>query len=163
MLALLLLVTICSVTMAQEWSETTVGDMTLRYAIDGDDLLLEIAAPTRGWVALGFEPTRAMAGANILIGYVDGSGSVSVEDHFGDGLFTHRQDTRLGGTRDVAVIGGSESSAGTVVTFSIPLDSGDQYDKTLEPDTTVHVILAWGANDNISRRHRRRYSTTIHL
>ena len=147
---------------AQEWTETVVEDMTVRHAIVGSDILLSVSAPTTGWVAIGFEPTRMMADANIMIGYVNGN-EVVVEDHFGNGRFTHRPDNRLGGNDDVTVIGGSEDSGSTTIEFSIPLNSGDQYDRVLAAGQTARVILAWGANDNTGRKHRRRYSTTIEL
>lgn len=157
-----LLVAIAFSAAAQDWTETVVEDMTVRHAIVGSELFLSVSAPTTGWVAIGFEPTRAMADANILIGYVDGN-QVVVEDHYGNGIFSHRPDTRLGGDDNVTVIGGSETNRATTIEFSIPLNSGDQYDKVLTAGQTAHVILAWGANDNTGRQHRRRYSTTIQL
>ena len=37
----------------------------LQWQVDGDTLKLHIAAPTTGWLAVGFEPTRKMKDANI--------------------------------------------------------------------------------------------------
>lgn len=148
---------------AQDWGETTIGDMTVRHAVSGNDLLISVTAPTTGWVAIGFEPTRAMRDANILIGYVDRNGEVVVEDHFGNTMISHQPDERLGGETNVTVTGGQESGGETTIEFSIPLDSGDEFDRSLTPGRTTSIILAWGASDNTRIKHRRRYSGTIEL
>ncbi|TFH06154.1 MAG: DOMON domain-containing protein [Spirochaetales bacterium] len=147
---------------AKEWTTTSVEEMELAWAVEDGELLLRVSAPTAGWVAVGFEPSRAMADANILIGFVDGS-DVTVEDHFGNGMFSHREDLSLGGTADVTVIAGTESDGRTELEFSIPLDSGDEFDRVLEEGRLTKVILAWGSNDNVGRKHRMRHSTEITL
>ena len=163
-LVCVLLLLVGGVVFSQEWTETEIGDMSVRYAVSDGDLLLSVTAPTRGWAAIGFEPTRAMRDANILIGYVDDdSGEVVVEDDFGNTMFTHVPDENLGGESNVTVTGGNQTRDSTTIEFSIPLDSGDQYDQPLVVGTTVHIILAWGANDNIRVKHRRHYSGTIDL
>ena len=149
---------------AQEgWKETGVEDMDVAWRFAGQSVEFRVSAPTEGWVAIGFEPSRAMADADIKIGYVGRNGEVVVEDHFGNGPFTHRADDRLGGSSDVVVLGGSESSGRTEIHFSMPVDSGDRYDKVYRSGDTYTVILAWGTSDNIGRKHQKRYSTELTL
>ncbi len=129
---------------AQEWQEINVDDFTLRWATQtGDSLAVELTGPTTGWVAVGFDPEQMMQGANLIIGYVE-SGTPSLRDDYGVAPTSHAPDTALGGTDDVTINGGDQTGGETTIEFSIPLDSGDSYDKPLSPGNTYPVILARG-------------------
>jgi hypothetical protein len=141
---------------AQGWQELVVGNFTLRWAtIPGDSLAVELSAPTTGWVAVGFDPDSIMLGANIVIGYVV-STTPTLRDDYGWQVTGHRDDLLLGGTRDLTVDGGTESGGTTEIMFTIPLDSGDPYDKPLVPGNTYPIILAMGPNgaDDFSTQHQ---------
>lgn len=134
----------------------------LSWDVVDDQLEVSVAAPTTGWVAVGFKPTRAMQDANILIGYVSGD-EVVVTDQFGVATVQHRLDTEIGGSVDVTVIGGGESDGVTTLAFSIPLDSGDEYDQVLASGEMIRVIMAYGENDDIESYHRDRTIVEITL
>lgn len=140
---------------AQGWQEQEVAGFTLRWATTGTDALsVELAGPTTGWVAAGFDPDSMMLGANIIIGYYSG-GSTYIRDDYGWQLTSHRDDTLLGGTSDVEIDGGGEGGGETQIRFTIPLDSGDQYDKPLDAGQTYTVLLAHGPDgaDNYTAQH----------
>jgi hypothetical protein len=132
------------------------GEMT--YSVEGysftwqqdpestDSLLITITAPTTGWVAVGFEPESFMNGANLIIGYFQ-SNTASIRDDYGTGQVTHDSDLNLGGSSDVRAISGSQSAGETTLTFKIPYNSGDQYDKALSEGQTYTFIFAYGADD----------------
>lgn len=141
---------------AQGWQEITVNGFTLRWAtVSGGDLSVELKAPTTGWVSVGFAPTDMMLNANIIIGYVS-SGTQAVQDNFGVSPEVHVEDVLLGGSSDVTIdAGGFETGGSTEIHFTIPLNSGDQYDRVLVPGNTYTVILAMGGNgqDDFSSMH----------
>lgn len=134
--------------------------MSLTWRVEAERLQITLSGPTEGWIAVGFRPSRAMKDANIHIGYVDGS-DVVMTDQFGTGLITHKPDVELGGNSDIADLSGDESGGTTTIRYSIPLDSGDEYDQPLVPGETIPVILAWGRADNTTGAHRDR--TTIQI
>jgi len=134
--------------------------MSLTWRVQGDRLQVALSGPTDGWIAVGFRPSRAMKDADIHIGYVDGD-AVVMTDQFGTGLIAHTPDEELGGTTDIGDLSGEESGGTTTIRYSIPLDSGDEYDQPLTPGETIPVILAWGRADNTSGAHRDR--TTIEI
>jgi hypothetical protein len=105
-------------------------------------------------VAVGFDPDSMMLGANIIIGYVS-SGTPTLRDDYGWQLTSHRDDQLLGGTRNVTVDGGTESAGTTEIMFTIPLNSGDSYDKVLVPGGSYPILLAMGPNgaDDFSIQH----------
>jgi hypothetical protein len=134
--------------------EMTVEEVDLTWEVGDGDLAVSVTAPTDGWIAVGFEPTMAMKDANIIIGYVSG-GEVLLRDDWGDGPTSHKPDIDLGGTSDVADASGSESGGSTTLSFTIPLDSGDGFDRILTPGATVKVLLAYGPEgaDNFTGFH----------
>lgn len=132
------------------------GEMT--YTVEGfsftwqqdpastDSLIISVTAPTTGWVAVGFEPSSFMNGANLIIGYVE-SNTPSIRDDYGTGQVTHDSDVNLGGTSDIRTISGSQSSGETTISFKMPYNSQDQYDKVLQEGQNYTFIFAYGADE----------------
>jgi hypothetical protein len=141
----------------------TAGVM-FKWKISGGNAEFIVHAPTQGWIGVGFDPSNAMKDANFIIGYVEG-GELFIEDHFGDGAFSHRPDTELGGTNDIIEYTGKEDSSGTEITFTIPLDSGDSYDTKLEKGREHVILVAYGPDrsDNFKTKHPKRISFSVTL
>jgi len=146
---------------AQE--SAVIAGVSLEWEQRGDRLIMTMSAETEGWVSVGFDPEKKMRGANILIAYVKDNGTVVLEDHYGYSQFNHRSDLSLGGSRDIELIEGSEINGVTRIRFSIPLDSGDEYDRILIPGQTHKLITAQGVRDSFSLRHRNRGSAELIL
>jgi hypothetical protein len=117
----------------------------LYFAIEGD---------TTGWVAAGFDPDSRMQGANFLFGFVTSS-EVKIWDAYGTGPTgpNHPPDEELGGTVDIVNYFGLEEDGMTRFEIQIPLDSGDAYDKSLEPGQTYPFIVAMGGEDEFNAYH----------
>lgn len=136
---------------------------TFAWKIDGDTLHAKVSAKTKGWVAVGFNPSKKMQDANFILGYVK-DGEVTVVDHFGDKATSHSSDEELGGTSDVTVVGGSEEGGVTTIEFTIPMDSGDKYDSVLSKDGDTVVLFAYGPDrDSFKPRHKNRAEVTVNL
>ena len=135
------------------------------WANDKDHLYGAVVANTGGWVAVGFDPETQMQGANFIFGYV-ADGTASVQDMFGTkpkGRGSHPPDDQLGGSDDLLEYAGREEGGVTTIEFKIPLDSGDQYDKTLNSGSTYTIILAQGRSDDTESRHSAEGSSEITL
>ena len=148
---------------ADGYKEVTQIGMTLKWKVEGTALDLIVQGPTKGWVAVGFDPETLMKGSDILIGYVDAEGKTTVVDSYGDQLTSHKADTDLGGSDDVTVIGGEETDQGTSLHLSIPLNSGDKYDKVLAAGATHKVMLAYGGADDVESVHTHRAVFNVEL
>lgn len=145
---------------ADSWQD---NDFSLSWTIEAQELIMTVSARTTGWIAVGFNPTRMMRDANIIIGAVLPDGTVVVEDHFGTGLTSHRKDTEIGGTSNVRVISGEERNGSTTITFAIPLNSGDSRDAALTAGEKAVVILASAQRDGFTVKHNKRTKTEIGL
>ena len=144
------------------YNEITKSKITLEWKVDGPNLEVILTAPTKGWVAVAFDPSSMMKDANFIIGYVDGD-EVVVRDDFGTYFTAHAPDDSLGGSTDVKVIEGNETKKETMISFIIPLNSGDEYDKVLEEGVTHLVLIAFSDKDDFTVRHRKRVKVKITL
>ena len=139
--------------MTAAWNEVMVDGITFQWMTDDEYLYGMVTAPTTGWVSVGFDPTNQMANANIIIGYVDSNGMANIRDDFGTSSVSHASDTSLGGTDNIMEPDGEEGGASTMISFKIPLNSGDQFDRVLIPGNTYTIILAYGSADNFTGFH----------
>jgi len=139
-----------------------VKDFSLDWQIDGETLAIRLSAQTNGWVGIGFNPETRMMGANIIIGYVK-KGKVKISDEFGHKKLKHSKDTKLGGENNVTVVGGSEEGKTTTIEFTIPLNSGDQSDGSIDPTGDNIILLAYGSRDSFKIGHAFNETITLNL
>ncbi|MCX5868380.1 MAG: DOMON domain-containing protein [Proteobacteria bacterium] len=148
----------------QGYSTATDKGITLKWKVEGEMLKVKVSALTTGWVAAGFDPSRGMKDANIIIGFVK-DGKAVIRDDFGNGMMTHRSDIDLLGKNNVTDKTGQEENGTTEISFTIPLNSGDDKDKPLTPGNTYKVLLAAGGKDadDFSSKHKKIGSVEIKL
>lgn len=141
-------------TNAAGMNRVEVIGFVFEWEVVGSDLNVQISAPTTGWVAIGFNPTRAMQDADMKFGFVTDAG-VEVADHIGTSPITHDFDTAQGGRRDLSNVSGVEVDGRTTLSFTMPLDSGDPTDSVLTPGAQQTIIFAWGGDgaDDYTARH----------
>lgn len=163
LLAFVCLVGVNSVHSASYDHEIEAKGVTFAWKVDGDTLHGKISAKTKGWVGVGFNPSKKMKDANYIIGYVK-DGEVKVADHFGNKNTGHSDDEKLGGSSDVTLVGGSEDGGMTTIEFTIPMDSGDKYDQALTADGDTVVMLSYGPDrDSFKPRHKNKATKTVNL
>lgn len=139
---------------AMEYQHTLeVKNMQFSWTIEADQIHVRLSAKTTGWVAIGFDPEKAMQGANIIIGAVK-KGKVKIEDHYAIRKRGHSNDEKLGGKNDILNPSGSEEDGITTISFSFPLNTDDKYDKPINPEGISRIMLAYGAGkDSFKNRH----------
>jgi len=133
--------------------EVKVKGVAFSWKIDGDTLHAKMSAKTKGWVAVGFNPSEKMKGANFIIGFVK-DGKAEITDHYGKSAVAHAADTKNGGSEDVTLVGGVEEKGVTTIEFSLPINSSDENDGTLSTDGDTVVLLAYAMRDSFKARHK---------
>ncbi len=140
------------------------GVFEVYWRVENDTLYMAIKGKTKGWVAIGFEPSRGMADADMVFGWVYDNGTVVVLDQYSIGVTgPHKSDTELGGQYNILKYGGKESNGYTIIEFSRLLNTGDKYDKDLSSLGQIKIIWAIGPTDNPTAIHTARGSGTITL
>ena len=141
----------------------TADKMRFDWSINGDVLAIKLTAPTKGWVGIGFNPSNKMKDADFIVGYVKG-GKVSIFDEFGTHASKHGKDTKKGGNNDVTIVGGTEKGKQTTLEFTIPVNSGDSLDATLDTQGDTVVLLAYGPDrDSTRMKHTFHKTMTVNL
>lgn len=130
------------------------GDLEIHWRIEGDTIRMAMRGRTTGWISIGLEPTTLMKDADMIIGWVDDSGGPHILDCFSQGNFgPHPPDTEIGGTDDILDFGGSESGGWTVIEFTRKLNTGDRFDKPIDPQGVLKLIWALGDDDDHTSQH----------
>lgn len=158
------LVAVDGVISAGEYAHVTeIVDVEVHWSNDAQTLRVGLVSPGTGFVAIGFDPSDRMLGANVIIGSV-AEGVLTIRDDYGNAALSHDADTRLGGVDNIVSAAGHQWADQTVIEFIIPLDSGDPTDKALVPGGTYPIIVSYhGLEDDFATRHSRRGSGEMSL
>ena len=140
----------------------TSKGITLKWKVVKSNLEVKLSAPTKGWTAVGFDPTNMMQDANLIIAYVK-EGEPFIRDDYGSWLTSHASDISGGGSEDVILLEGRETESLTLISFIIPMSSGDKRDRPLVQGHEYDVLLAFGNKDDFSTVHRQKTKVTIIL
>jgi hypothetical protein len=133
------------------------GEFRLHWKVQNDTILMAMEGKTTGWVAIGFDPENRMEGADMIFGWVTGSGGISAVDAYATGpTGPHPKDTDQGGTSDILCFGGSESGGTTIIEFKRLLFTGDSKDKTIPTAGELTIIWAIGPDDDFNSEHSQR-------
>ena len=116
----------------------------------------ELSAPTKGWLAVGFNDESILKGTRFLIGVVDDK-AVRAEMHIADPP-RHQPVESLGGLSDIRDLRGQWESGRSRIVFSLPHRSTDRFAIDLMPGRSTHLMLAWShepdfAHHSAWRRH----------
>jgi DOMON domain len=154
----------CSIVYAADYDhEIQVQRITFSWRVDGANLHIKLAAHTKGWVAIGFNPDIQMKGARFVLGYVI-NGKPVVSNQFGVDNNKHEPVEKLGEKSHVTLVGGKEEGGVTTMEFSIPLVQPDSKGKKIDPNVMTTVLLAYGPDfDSFLMKHKFRIKLSVNL
>src|SRR4030066_1031150 len=96
--------------------------ITFSWRVNNNMLDIKMKAPTKGWLAVGIDPSKKMKDADYILGCVV-NGNALFQDNYGSGNLSHKPDTSLGGTDDIKNKSAKENNDSTEISFSISLNS----------------------------------------
>ncbi len=117
------------------------GGMTFTWVHAGGRLHGTLTAPTRGWLAVGFNDARALEGTRFFIAVVAGAAPVA-EVHVAL-VPEHPPIEALGGRSGLADVAGAFAGGVSRATFSLPEVGGAPYAADLRAGARTHLMLAW--------------------
>lgn len=136
--------------------------MTVRWQVEGDLIHFEMEAPTKGWVAIGFNETDQITGAYLLMGRVRHN-KTEVLEHFTESPGNYHPLENYGIVNQVRNISGTEKDGRTTLKFSIPLTPASRYHKKLWTGKQWWLILAYSREDDFQHHSVMRTSESIKL
>lgn len=141
----------------------TLRGMTFAWAYANTQLHIALRAPTRGWVAIGFNQRNQLAGTNLIMGAILPNGTVHVQDRYIMRAGLHRAKAELGAHDRVGNAWGIENRNTTDIRFSLPITANDRYSYTLARGQQWHVLLAYSVDDDFMHHSRMRTHTIVQL
>jgi hypothetical protein len=140
------------------------GSYLIYWTINDTKIHFAMTAKTRGWISFGVKPSMAMKDADMIFGWVDDDGNVSIIDCYSTDFYgPHPEDSDLGGTFDILAYGGSEKGGWTTIEFERNISSTDKYDHTFPSSGFFKIIWAIGDKDEFHSLHNRIGKGTLNL
>ncbi len=139
----------------QSLQSITVEGMTVSWYFAEEFIHITATAPTRGWVAVGFNQRDDIVGANLVMGAVL-SEEVKLEDHFVVRMGEHYPVEQLGGASAITDLHGVEEGAQTHLRFRLPIHAGDPYHFDLKSGASLYLIVAYSVDDDFAHHSRMR-------
>jgi hypothetical protein len=160
--SLLSLVAIGQTTVLVPQQSIKKGGMELSYSCDTAYLHLNLSAPTRGWLAIGFNDRPGIEGTYLLMARVQ-DGRAEVVAHYTIRPGNYQSLVSLGETEQCTLVSGSEVGNRSLVSFSLPLNRVGKYQKALVPGNPYHLILAYSRDDDFQHHSTMRTSLKFTL
>lgn len=164
----LLLFILTQLTMAKElnlqseWKQAEANGMVFQWKMEDQNLRCRMAAPTTGWVAVGFNTSPELTGTNLIMGAVL-HGFCAVDDQYILVPGVHKSILELGGHNQISMRKGVEEDGFTTIEFVIGMHPKDKFHKELVPGREYHVLLAYSEEDDFEHHSRMRTSIKINL
>lgn len=137
----------------QNYASFSNGEFRIFWSIIEDEVYILMIGKTKGWVALGINPTVKAGNADYIIGYVTDK-EVKVLDYFApEAHVRHTLDTKLEGKNDILEFAGSEDKEFTYIELKRKLSTKDKYDKDFPKSGKLNIVWALGPNDDPSSKH----------
>jgi hypothetical protein len=129
----------------------------MHWAVDGDTLYFAMTASASGWLGVGWatEQTRNKMGFDQIIFTVRDGEPVAVDMYQDSARGAPVLDSEEGGTDSIAEFAGSHEGEAWIVEFARPLDTGEETDVAIIPETEMILDLAFGDTMDLERRHGR--------
>lgn len=145
-----------------EQKSITKNDMTVKWEIQGEHLQITMQAPTKGWVAIGFNKQHSLKGTHLAMGAIQDE-EIKLEDRYTIAAGNYPLITDLGGQNALTLIDGTENEEGTTISFQLPLQAVDSYHFSLEEGKMYNLLLAYSQSDDFMHHSIMRTSMMITL
>lgn len=117
------------------WCFPSDDDIEITFSLDGN-----------AFIGLGFG--GSMYDADMVVGWMNSDGTPYISDYYSEEEAMPMEDTKLGGTNDIEIISGSNTTTSTTLTFRRKLVTGDRkFDNPISLTEQNDMIYAWGVAD----------------
>lgn len=161
-LALIGLLTVGGQASAQMIGAIEQNGMTVTWRVMDERMYFKLSAPTTGWLAIGFNETKNLAGTYLLMTRVR-NGEPEVIEHYTQSPGTYRPISDLGSEPSVGDVIGSQSRLSTTVEFSIPIKRVSKYHKELINGDPLNMLMAFSRHTDFQHHSIMRTSVRVNF
>jgi hypothetical protein len=141
--------------------EVSAAGVKFQWVIQSNTLHGCIDAVTTGWITVGFNARRDLAGTRLVMGRVV-NGIAHAEVHIAKPPHHIHRLAKDGSERVTAVIG-SFKDGRTKICFQMPLKAADMEDVDLSVGQNIYLTLAWSHEADFEHHSARRDAVDIKL
>ncbi len=136
--------------------------MTIGWHHEQSFVRFELAAPTNGWLAIGFNEQQRLDNTYLIMAKVE-DGYVNVTEHkvLRPGQYIPVIETN--GKSMIFDCQGYESGDSTHVSFSVPTGLGGEFQKDLSPSLDYYLTIAFSRSDDFQHHSIMRTQTSVKL
>ncbi|NOQ74175.1 MAG: hypothetical protein GQ574_19360 [Crocinitomix sp.] len=148
----------------QEKSEKEVSknEMSVSWEHKDARVYFKMAAPTTGWITIGFNTTSGMSKAYLLMGRVI-NGNAEVVEHYTSSPGNYKTLIALGVQISVYNIAGTEANNQTTLEFSIPIQAKNKFARDLTKGSEYVMTLAYSQEDDFQHHSTMRTSINVKI
>ena len=132
---------------SQKEKMATSNGMIMTWNIHGDQADITLHSPRQGWVAVGFNTKRALAGSMLIMCRVV-DGKAEVVEHYVLAPGDYRPVNELGSSPIVSGISGMENEDGTTISFTVPLGFSGPHHVQLLAGQQYALHMAYSMEDD---------------
>ncbi|RNA36563.1 DBH-like monooxygenase 1 -like protein [Brachionus plicatilis] len=150
--------------------------LNMHWKMVNDEIQIEIHCQTSGYVAFGLSPDGKMPKSDIVIGWVDSSGSYlfvrliqRIDRNFKDTFASFKSSPKKDSQQDWTLLEAREVNGFTMLKMKRKLITGDPSDRDITNDAT-YLIFAWNNQDPVLQNwiyhgpnKRSLYTSLFHL
>ena len=136
------------------------NNMVVQWLFEKENICFKMEAPTKGWVAIGFNTKETLTGTNLIMGAVEND-FYRVDDRYIIGPGNHKNTLEIGGKEAVSSIHGNEQNGTTSIFFTVPINAIDKYHQDLTKGKTIYLLMAYSMVDDFE--HHSIMRTTIKI
>lgn len=135
-------------------------DMQVNWKFVKEKIRFEVSAPTKGWMAIGFNEEPHLKGTYLLM-MIMRDGIPTVEEHYTFEHGDYRSFSSENISTSVLEKSGSEFFGRTRITFELPLVPKNQFARNLSEGTYYHMVMAFSRDDDF--QHHSMMRTTVRI
>ncbi|WP_420321850.1 DOMON domain-containing protein [Flagellimonas sp.] len=136
--------------------------MNIKWHHGNQRIHFTLNAPTRGWLAIGFNESKELSGTYLLMGNVIGE-ETNVVEHYTQNPGNYSPISELGGFSQVKDIQGMENEFGSTISFSLPIKPTGKLKKQLKPGSNYSLLIAYSQEDDFQHHSIKRTAVPIVL
>ena len=136
--------------------------MQVKWKIEQSQIICQMKAPTKGWVAIGINEQRGLKGTNLIMGNIINKHCTLSDRHIVE-IGNHKPVESIGGRSHLHVLSAKELEGNTLIQFSVRMDASDDYHYHLWEGKPIKLLMAYSREDDFEHHSVMRTSVDIIL
>lgn len=136
--------------------------MQVKWKLEQSQLIVQMKAPTKGWVAIGINEQGGLKGTNLIMGNIINE-HCTISDRYIVGIGNHKAVESIGGQSHLHLLSAEEVEGNTLIQFSVRMEALDDYHYHLWEGKPIKLLMAYSQEDDFEHHSIMRTSVDIIL